>query len=112
TVAENREIIEKLPARIVGIGTEGAVKARPEFGLVELEIGGGQLVLGRKASVEAGFGDPGVGHDLIDADGADALRIEKLASRFEDAVSGAGAFGGLGGLVRHQDGLTMLPIGT
>ena len=70
------------------MGGDGTVEPDPELALVELQIGGGERILRREAAVEAWLGDAGMAHDLVDADGADALAVEQVAGGAEDPVGG------------------------
>src|SRR6266849_1228095 len=51
--------------------------------------GGDQSVLGFKQAIEARLRHAGSLDDRVDADGADALAVEQLACRREDALAGA-----------------------
>ena len=75
-------------ARIaVGLAA-GALEIFPEAQIVVAQIGGGEIVLGGKAAIEARLGDAGPVHHLVDADGPDALAVEQLAGGGPNPVGG------------------------
>src|SRR6202166_5058820 len=66
-------MIPPCPERLVPFGREG----------------GDQSVLGFKQAIEARLRHAGPLDDRVDADGANALAVEQLACRREDALAGA-----------------------
>jgi hypothetical protein len=50
-----------------------------------------EVVLAGELVVERTLGDSGVGDDAVDADGMDALVVEQVVRRLEDAVLGRSA---------------------
>jgi hypothetical protein len=67
-----------------------------------LQVGADQAVLAPEGAVEAGLRDTGVLDHPVDADGVDALGVEELVSRLEEALLGAPRT--LGGGRRGSDG--------
>ncbi|KAG0921433.1 hypothetical protein G6F31_020327 [Rhizopus arrhizus] len=69
------------------------IETRPEFCVVIAQIGRRQLVLGRKAAVQAGLSDAGLGHDGVDSDCPDPIAVEHFARGLADAVGRQQRFG-------------------
>ena len=67
------------------------------------EVFADQVVLAGERVVQRALGDPGPGDDAVDADGVDALVVEEVVSRVEDArLRGATALHG----ARHLSTIT------
>src|SRR5438552_11509229 len=79
---------DDLRTRIARMRVDGFVETLPEFEVILAQIRGGEFVLRREGTVEAGFGDAGALDDLVDPDRTDAFAIEQVARHVEDLVGG------------------------
>src|SRR5216684_6953837 len=83
-------VSEHVLTRIAVGFSAGLFEFLPEVQFIVAHIGGGEIVLGREAAIEARLGDAGPVNHLVDADSADALAIEQLARGGADPVGGPG----------------------
>lgn len=88
---------------VAGVLRSDTIPGSPEIGVLALEEGGDEIVLGSEMAVEAGFGDAGLFNDEIDTDCAYAALVEERAGGIEDSVSHFGVVLGhrLGRRFRH-----------
>jgi hypothetical protein len=61
-------------------------------GVAPLEVGPDQLVLAAEGAVQRGLGHAGPLDDAVDAHHVDALVVEELVGRVEEAIPGRGPF--------------------
>src|SRR5205807_5906922 len=81
TRGQPTNVSEHVLTRIAVGFSAGLLEFLPEVQFIVAHIGGGEIVLGREAAIEARLGDAGPVDHLIDADSADALAIEQLPRR-------------------------------
>ena len=63
----------------------GSIYVLPKLAFLIIEIRHHQIIFAIEVAVKRSFGDVRFGHDLFGSCGANALSVEKMACRFEDA---------------------------